>query len=181
MGRGFKIFLAVISSFFVLSFLGRQPASAEPRVYLTSKFQFVADEKPVHCNWWNDTCEFGNFFQDSPEARGEYAQFLDLAQWTPYLRWGAVGLLLGYSVITLGSDHNFDGGSAAAFFLVPWITGIIVSNRAKAHLVRAINIINGVPPEQALLRNGDDPWATLDRPRNSRSPEWRAGIFAYSF
>jgi hypothetical protein len=176
MALGFKRFLLVVSAVIGLN---ATTASAEPRVYLTSQVKMIADGKEITCSWWNDRCEFGTFFDDSTDARAEYQKYQKIAYWTPYLRWGAIGLFVGYSIIKLSSDGTYDSGAALAFFIVPWVASQVVSFHATRHLLRAINIMNGVATDQAS--NSGPAFPPLANNRENRTDLVRTTLFQYSF
>ncbi len=125
-------------------------AWAEPKIYIRSDGQFVADGNEYPRGFWVPVIEGAeNVFSVHPEAQKSYEEHKRMGRWFGILNWGSVGLLAVYAV---ASGDNFDTGVGLAVFFVPWIAGLFVGANSQKHLLRAINIVNGVSPEQAGIR-----------------------------
>jgi len=185
MARGFKIKILVCLGLLLTFGLNANRAAAEPRVYVTSHFKIIADGTEIHCSWWSTRCDFGHYFDENADAKTEYDKYQKIAAYSPWLRWAAVAAFLAYGIYELGSDHNWDFGTSVVVFGVPWLGGAWISGAATSHLIHAVNLMNGVPPENASSRTfrdtrSADRLAALEI-RGGNVPMYRTTLFQYTF
>ena len=139
----------VLAPLYVFTLLFSGSAFAEPRVYVRSNGQFVNQGNEYPRGFWLPAVRGADdVFRQNPEAYQEYLDHVADARWFSILNWGALGAFIAYTAISSGAD-NYNGGLGLAIFVVPWIGGIVMAAKSNKHLLRAINLVNGVPPAQA--------------------------------
>ena len=122
-------------------------AYAQPNAYFRSNGQFVAGGNEYPRNFWTGGLKDADeVFKVHPEALKAYDAHLEYAKWFGILNWGALGALAIYAV---AAGDDYEGGVGALVFAVPWISGIFVGAKSQAQLIKAVNIVNGVPVNQA--------------------------------
>lgn len=138
--------LALIS---VITFFLAQPAFAEPHVYFRSNGEFVSKGKTYKSGFFMPyLMDADEVFKSNPKALAEYEAHVHDAKWAGILNWGALGVFLVYSVATTSSG-SYDSGTGLTIFAIPWFGGIYMASQAGSHLLKAVNIVNGVPAEEA--------------------------------
>jgi hypothetical protein len=141
--RNLKILFAFVLSFASLASL------AEPTVYIRSNGQFVSRGTEYPRSFWVPAVRgAGEAFQSNYEALQEYELHVRDAKWFAGLNWGALGALVLYSAISSSTD-SFNGLAGALIFFVPWTAGAVMLAKSNQHLLRAVNLMNGIPPAQA--------------------------------
>ena len=166
--RVFKLFLV-----FSLMFSGLF-VSAEPAVYVRSNGQFVAGGNEYPRGFWVPVVSNAeSFFATNAIALENYKEHVRYGRWFGILNWGALGAYLTYAAIASGND-NYDAGVGLTVFFVPWVTGIFMGAKSQKALMKAMNIMNGVPPTEA--RYQILPTRSLAQNSNVTAP-----IFAWSF
>jgi hypothetical protein len=122
-------------------------SDAGPRVYIRSNGQFVAGGNEYPRSFWVPVIRGADeVFAVSPEAAEEYRLHVKDGEWFAVLNWGALGVFLTYVAV---SGDDYDGGVGLALFAAPWIGGIIMATKSNQHLLKAINLVNGVPASEA--------------------------------
>lgn len=140
----FKLMLAFV---FTLS----STAMAAPNVYVRSNGQFVANGNEYKRGFWVPAVEDADeVFRSNPEAYREYQDHITDARWFSILNWGAVGAFALYASISSGANR-YNGTAGLLVFFVPWIGGIFAAAKSNRHLLKAMNLMNGVPSSEAML------------------------------
>jgi hypothetical protein len=123
-------------------------ANAQPKVYVRSDGQFVANGNEYARGFWIPTINGAeDVFAGNPEALEQYQEHLKWGRWFGYFNWGAIG---AFAVYAAASGDDYEGGTGLLVFGVPWVTGLFIGAKSNRHLLRAINMANGVPAKQAL-------------------------------
>jgi len=142
------LFALLLVSYSVVAF-------AAPATYMNSERELLIDGKKYEMHFWRGGFDLGDALAKNPVAQAEYAQYEKLLCWSSGLNWGALAAGLTYAV---SNSSTFNSGTFWTIFLVPWIAGIVVHVKADTHFIKAMNIYNGVPPDQAefQFRKADD-------------------------
>ncbi len=150
-------------------------AFSEPAVYVRSDGQFVAGgNEYARGFWWPKVYDAESVFAGNAAAAEAYEIHKERAKWFAILNWGAAGAAITYSVVANSGD-NFDRGTFWAIFLIPWIGGLFAGGSSNRQLIKAINIINGVPAERALFK------LAPQNPTQLAKAELSLPVFAWSF
>jgi hypothetical protein len=161
--------------------LAAQATDGGSKVYVsTSKGCYMANGKPMPTYFWSARTDFGDTFSSNPMAQAEYEKYKKLITWFPYLNWGALGLAIGYEVVSLNND-NFNAGAFWIIFAVPWISGLIVAGNAHRHLTRAMNLYNGVEPDMASRAWRDLPSLEVSSNRGALAAPISVGLLHFDF
>ena len=127
-------------------------ALAQPAAYIRSNGQFVGNGSEYPRGFWVPAVrDAEEVFSVSPEAAEQYRKHRTAAKWFGILNWGALGAFVLYSVISSSSD-SYDSGTGVVIFALPWVGGIYMGAKSSRHLLKAMNIVNGVPVDQARTR-----------------------------
>lgn len=127
-------------------------SAAEPTAYLRSNGQFVSRGTEYKRTFWVPAVrDADEAFQSNYEALEEYHKHVEAARWFTILNWGALGAFVTYTAIASAND-SFNGLAGALIFFIPWTGGAIMLAKSNQHLLRAINLVNGVPAPQAHQR-----------------------------
>lgn len=142
-----KIFSMMLAAVFTLS----STAMAAPAVYVRSNGQFVANGNEYKRGFWVPAVEDADeVFRSNAEAYREYQDHITDARWFSILNWGAVGAFAAYAIISSSADR-YNGTAGFLVFFVPWFGGVVAATKSNRHLLRAMNIMNGVPAAEASL------------------------------
>jgi hypothetical protein len=142
--------------FLILSLITAWPAAvlAEPAVYIRSNGQFVAHGTEYRRSFWVPVVrDAGPVFEANFEALDEYNKHVSAGRWFSWLNWGAVGAYVLYASISSASD-TYNGWAGFFIFFVPWTGGAYMLGQSNAHLLRAVNLANGVASPQAQRPSG---------------------------
>ena len=141
--RYLKLFLSLILAG------GATAGFAEPTAYIRSNGQFVSRGTEYPRSFWVPVVrDAGEAFQSNYEALQEYELHVRDGKWFAGLNWGALGAFVIYSVVSSSND-SFNGLAGALIFFVPWTAGAVMLAKSNQHLLRAVNLMNGIAPTQA--------------------------------
>jgi hypothetical protein len=142
-----KMFTMMLAAVFTLS----STAMAAPAVYVRSNGQFVANGNEYKRGFWIPAVEDADeVFRSNPEAYREYQDHITDARWFGILNWSAIGAFAAYALISSSADR-YNGTAGFLIFFVPWFSGLVAATQSNRHLIKAINIMNGVPATEAAL------------------------------
>ncbi|MGE0762805.1 MAG: hypothetical protein AB7N80_05960 [Bdellovibrionales bacterium] len=143
-----RVFSMILALILAISSCG---VVAEPTVYFRSNGKFVGQgEEYKHGFWIPVLHDAEPLFSSDPRALHYYKQHVRYGKWFAALNWGAVGAYLTYAIATISdSSYDYNFGTGLAIFFVPWLIGGAVGAESRRSLVKAMNIINGVAPDQA--------------------------------
>lgn len=148
---------------------------AEPAAYIRSDGQFIANGNEFPRGfWWPKIYDAESVFSVNPEAAEAYEIHKTRAKWFAFLNWGAAGAAITYSLVANGND-SFDRGTFWAIFLIPWIGGLFAAGSSNRQLIKAINIVNGVPVDRAQFK------LLPSNPTQLAKTEVSLPVFAWSF
>ncbi len=148
-------------------------AWAEPKIYIRSDGQFVANGNEYARGFWIPKIyDADEVFAGNPAAAEAYEMHKKRAVWFSALNWGAVGAAGTYAII---AGDDFDSGTFWTVFLIPWIGGIFAGASSNRHLIKAINLVNGVPAEKARWK------VPVHHPTQLAKSEFSLPILTYSF
>ncbi len=158
--------LAVGFLFFVSSI----SAVAGPRVYFRSDNKTIYNNKTYEFGFWVPKLQDADeIFSNSPEAARFYQEHVSHAKTFAAFNWGALGAVLVYGAAA--KQYNRD--TALAVFAVPWIIGIVYAGKSQKALIKAFNVSNGVPSDQASLE--------LTPPAKVAANSLQVPLWAWSF
>ena len=126
-------------------------AKAEPTVYIRSDGKFVGQGEEYKRGFWIPVVQDAEpLFGADPEALYYYRKHVRYGKWFTALNWGAVGAFLTYSIVTANDPaYDYNAGTGFAIFLAPWLIGGVMGMESQQALVKAVNIMNGVPGDKA--------------------------------
>lgn len=150
---------------------------AQPKVYVRSNGQFVANGNEYPRGFWVPTIRDAEEVFTNPIALEAYQKHITYGKWFAALNWGALGAMLTYTIITAGGD-DWDGGVALLIFAVPWTAGAFFGLASNQQLIKAINIMNGVPTNEAHF-NSLGVKSLLAA--NTKTDGVKVPLFTYSF
>lgn len=140
--RFFSVFLALVMA------LASPAALAAPKAYLRSDFKLIVNDKEYTTGFFTPYYDLEQSLSDNSEAMALYNDYVYLMKWGTALNWGALGVALTY---LFSSQSNYNSGTFWTIFLIPWVSGIVVSVKGQKKFMQAINIYNGVPADKAEL------------------------------
>ncbi len=111
----------------------------------------------------------GEVFNSNFEALEEYQKHVSAGRWFSWLNWGAVGAYVLYASISSAND-NYKRLGGLRDLLRAVGAGAYMLGKSNAHLLRAVNLMNGVPPPRrgvpgaAAVRLPLFAWSFDDRP-----------------
>lgn len=150
-------------------------AWAEPKIYIRSDGQFVANGNEYARGFWIPKIyNAEEVFAGHPIAAEAYEMHKKRAVWFSALNWGAVGAAGVYAIISSGGD-DFDSGTFWTIFFIPWVGGLFAGASSNRHLIKAINIVNGVAAESAEFRQ------PAHHPTQVAKRDVTLPVFTYSF
>jgi hypothetical protein len=168
-----RLFFVCLSCVFLSA-----PAFASPEIYYsTQKNTLMANGKVIDRHFWSMKYDLEDVFTKNPAAQAEYLEYEKYITWSPYLNWGAAVAGISYAIISTNND-NYSSGTFWGIFLVPWVAGMIVTQKANIHLERAINLYNGVDPSLASV---DGARGHFDSKDSFSSPTFALNVWNYSF
>lgn len=148
-------------------------AFAEPAIYIRSDGQFIANGSEYPRGFWvPQVYDAESVFSVDPAAAEAYELHKTRAKWFAILNWGAVGAAVTY---TIAAGDDYDRGTMWAVFLIPWIGGIFCGASSNRQLMKAMNIVNGVPADRAQFKM---------QPQNAfqvSKADFSLPLFAFSF
>lgn len=150
-------------------------AWAEPKIYIRSDGQFVANGNEYARGFWIPKIyNAEEVFAANPVAAEAYEMHKKRAVWFAALNWGAVGAAGTYAIISSAGD-DFDSGTFWTIFFIPWVGGLFAGASSNRHLIKAMNIVNGVPAESAQFR------IPIHHPTQLAKSEFTLPVFTYGF
>lgn len=142
-----RLFLSlclILSSFSVLA------ETPPPSVYLRSNMNLMVNGESFSRGWFTGRFDVGDALAANPAANQEYHLHRVWGAWGSGFIWGSVVSLVTYSLVA-SANHSYSPDVAILLTWFPaFLFGAVAMGRSEYHLLRAINIYNGVPKDLAL-------------------------------
>jgi hypothetical protein len=146
-----RLFLSlclILSSFSVLA------ETPPPSVYLRSNMNLMVNGKSFSRGWFTGRFDVGDALAANPVANQEYHLHRVWGAWGSGFIWGSLASFLTYTLVA-SANHNYSPDVALWLTWFPeFLFGLVAVGRSQYHLLRAINIYNGVPKN--LAQNNSD-------------------------
>jgi hypothetical protein len=124
-------------------------AAEPPKAYIRSDQHLILNGHKYHRQFFTGSFSVDNGFSDNPEAAEEYRLHRVWGYWGGGFVWGSLLTLVGYTVVAV-NNNSYSGDVAFFLFWLPeFIFGGFALGKSHMHLLRAINIYNGIPSNQA--------------------------------
>ncbi len=127
-----------------------EAAIAAPNAYLRSDGDVFVKGTVYKRTFWSGY-DLSQSLADNPEAQAFYEKHRRSAEWGSVFVWGGLAAALGYSLSTVNSG-NYNSNTYWMIFGIPFTIGIFFGAHSHRSLMRAINVYEGVPSEQAWLQ-----------------------------
>jgi hypothetical protein len=129
-------------------------AAEPPAAYFRSDQYLIVNGKQYHRQFFTGIYDVENGFESNPEAKEEYRLHRVWGYWGGGFLWGSLVTLATYSIIASANDSYSYDVAVFLFWMPEFIFGAFALGKSHNHMLRVINIYNGIPKDQA--GNGRD-------------------------
>lgn len=132
-----------------LGLLSVKQVPQSPAIYFRSTDgRMILNNEAFAPAFFTGRYDVGDRLNSNPEAAEEFRLYREWGLWSSILIWGSLATLITYSVIAVSNDH-YDPTAGFLVWFVPFLSGAYSGARSQLHLLRAVNLYNGVPSNMA--------------------------------
>lgn len=132
-----------------LSVCSQAPAEI-PAVYLRSDNHVIIDHHAFSPEFFTGRFDLGERLASNSEAQQEYLMHRKLGLWGGIFLWGSLVTLSTYTLIAINNNSYSPDVAIWLCFIPEFLAGALMLGASRYHLLKAVNLYNGIPNDQAI-------------------------------